>query len=167
MSHPAPTARRSEPPLGGLNEIERVGPIVGAPEQSIRCWACTFRVSGRYWRPQCNKEDRKMAKRAKTTMPARTEMELNVPGFNAEASIYKSSNYYQAGIGLNQGGGILPQYLPSVLCGPCLASGTKTCCSSSKCTTVPCSDPCSWATSPMFKCICWGGIWDPNSNSCW
>jgi hypothetical protein len=36
---------------------------------------------------------------------------MNMPGFTAEVSVYKTSNYYQAPIKANQANGLVPQGL--------------------------------------------------------
>ncbi len=96
---------------------------------------------------------------------------MTMPGFSAEASVYKGRTYYQSAVGPSQNGGITLQQLAPLLPGPvgcwppkCPASGSRLCCWQSRfgyhCDRVPCFvDPCENCRTPAECCACAGGIW--------
>jgi|SRR6516164_6271264 hypothetical protein len=88
---------------------------------------------------------------------------VTIPGFNAEASIYKSVTYYQTAMGLNRNDGISLQQADDWSCDRCLQSGVRYCCGGTpfRCYWVPCdpNDPCADCRTPRDCCECSGGIW--------
>ncbi len=96
---------------------------------------------------------------------------MNIPGFDAEASLYKSSRQYQAvafrvqpnGVAIAPQEGLLPirQFcFPHV----CIPGGVQHCCYWTplgwRCWTRYCPpDPCAHCGTPKECCVCNGGTW--------
>ena len=75
-------------------------------------------------------------------------MQMHLPGFSAEASLYRTSRSYQvvpsSGGRDGAGGQVVPNLFIPWWCGPCLPSGWQYCC-----TAAPISTPCGWSVVSM------------------
>lgn len=82
---------------------------------------------------------------------------MNMPGFSAEASLYRTSGSYQfvpISFGRDGAGAqVAPSLIYPTWCGPCLPNGLHYCCSTvprtgSPCWWSPCVPPSGWGLSP-------------------
>ena len=95
---------------------------------------------------------------------------MSIPGYGAEASLYRSSAQYRAALaGLAQSAAVaIPQQIeyPWLFCVPrlCPPSGIQQCCSwtpfGHRCFTRRCRpDPCAGCRTFAQCCTCAGGTW--------
>jgi hypothetical protein len=75
--------------------------------------------------------------------------EISIPGFTAEASVYRSGNDYRVTLGVSRKAGISPQQadfftgssVGHVTCGPCNRRGERICCDFLGCWIELCFPP--------------------------
>jgi hypothetical protein len=100
---------------------------------------------------------------------------MMIPGYSADASLYRSAGHYRAGLaGLARPDGVaLPQQMESLITPPWLvcvprlcppSGGVQYCCYwgpfGHRCFTRTCPpDPCAHCRTPAQCCICAGGTW--------
>jgi hypothetical protein len=90
---------------------------------------------------------------------------MNLPGFTAESSAYRTHNHYRSTAGGSflgdEGAGVIPQgcgWLEGILCGALIATGTVVCTASCLASVEAGGFPC-WA--------CWSAFLVGSAAACW
>ena len=102
---------------------------------------------------------------AKHSAKTRAMSAMQMPGFNAEASLYTSHATYRSSGGAGGDfGAVRAAIVFPRSCGPCNTNGMQICCVnfglSHYCYPQSCWDPCAGCRTPAECCVCNGGIWD-------